>query len=330
MCLLLEQVELMGGHLTVSSRENHGSTFTFVLPYKVSTTCSPSDDSDELSDEESTNDEMTEGYFQFQPHSFSSLSSSNGSTRIPNALLHTTGYPTSTKLNGFAENSVSFPSNNIKPKETASISANSAVTSSESQCSSNQNSNLDNEKPTDGLQPDTNSRPQNVSVNSHHRSEISKQEDTLGKTSNKLQKTDQRKERSDASSHCRSSSSGSEATVASEPRILLVEDNKTNIMVTQSMMKKFGHKIDVVTNGIEAVRAVQRRSYDLILMVCMLYNRSLFYFRNSFVSCSKLKISAFFFSLFFLNAQLRNTLFFIISSLSYFYKNLYYFLKYGM
>lgn len=261
-------VELMGGHLTVSSRENHGSTFTFVLPYKVSTTCSPSDDSDELSDDESTNDEMTEGFFQFQPHSFSSLSSSNGSTRIPNSLMHTTGYPTSTKLNGFAEGgSYPIPSNNIAPQQTASPRdaryTNAAVNSSESQCLSSQiNSNLDNQN-----QSDTNAWLQNASgVNSVYRSETTKQEDRLEKQSNKLQKTDQGKERSDASNHCRNSSCGSEVTVALEPRILLVEDNKTNIMVTQSMMKKFGQKIDVVTNGIEAVRAVQRRSYDLILM----------------------------------------------------------------
>ncbi|XP_023535220.1 histidine kinase 5-like [Cucurbita pepo subsp. pepo] len=262
-------VELMGGHLTVSSRENHGSTFTFVLPYKVSTTCSPSDDSDDLSDDESTNDEMTEGFFQFQPHSFSSLAASNGTRIIPNSMLHTTGYHTSTKLNGFSEPSFPIPTNNITPQETASLRdvryANAAaVASSESQCSSSRmNSDLDSEN-----QPHTNARSQNVGVNSVHRSETMKQENGLEKPSNKLLKTEQGKERSDdGSNHCRSSSSsGSELTVGLEPRILLVEDNKTNIMVTQSMMKKFGQKIHVVTNGIEAVRAVQRRSYDLILM----------------------------------------------------------------
>ncbi|XP_022940285.1 histidine kinase 5-like [Cucurbita moschata] len=264
-------VELMGGHLTVSSRENHGSTFTFVLPYKVSTTTSSSsstsDDSDELSDEESTDEEMTEGFFQFQPHSFSSLSSSNGSTRmIPNSVR----YPSSTKLNGFVDGgSYHIPSNNItpQPQETALRDVrlgNATLTSSESQYSLSQiNSNLGKEKSTN--QPDANARFQNANVNSIQRLET-KQEDTLEKPSSKLQKTDQGKERSDASSHFRTTSSGSEVTMALEPRILLVEDNKTNIMVAQSMMKKFGQKIDVVTNGIEGVRAVQRRSYDLILM----------------------------------------------------------------
>ncbi|XP_028069764.1 uncharacterized protein LOC114272293 isoform X3 [Camellia sinensis] len=34
---LNEKVELMGGHLSVCSREHHGSTFAFILPYKVFT-----------------------------------------------------------------------------------------------------------------------------------------------------------------------------------------------------------------------------------------------------------------------------------------------------
>ncbi|GKC63558.1 histidine kinase 5-like protein [Tanacetum coccineum] len=41
-------VELMGGHLTVSSIEHCGSTFTFTLPYKVLHACDSSDDTNEL------------------------------------------------------------------------------------------------------------------------------------------------------------------------------------------------------------------------------------------------------------------------------------------
>jgi CheY-like chemotaxis protein len=52
-----------------------------------------------------------------------------------------------------------------------------------------------------------------------------------------------------------------------KPKILLVEDNKTIVMVTQSMMKLLGHSIDVVNNGVEAVCAVQHHNYDLIFMV---------------------------------------------------------------
>ncbi|GMP52117.1 hypothetical protein CsSME_00018064 [Camellia sinensis var. sinensis] len=55
-----------------------------------------------------------------------------------------------------------------------------------------------------------------------------------------------------------------------KPKILLVEDNKINVMVTRSMMKQLGHTIDVVNNGVEAIRAVQSYTYDLVLMdVCM-------------------------------------------------------------
>ncbi|GAB4830341.1 hypothetical protein Ancab_019980, partial [Ancistrocladus abbreviatus] len=49
-------------------------------------------------------------------------------------------------------------------------------------------------------------------------------------------------------------------------KILLLEDNKINVMVTQSMTKHLGHVIDIVNNGVEVVRAVQSHIYDLILM----------------------------------------------------------------
>jgi hypothetical protein len=78
----LEQVELMGGNLTVTSKEHCGSTFTFILPYKVSTTCDNSDDQDELSDVDNNDDDTTEaeGFFQFPPPTLGSLFTSNGST----------------------------------------------------------------------------------------------------------------------------------------------------------------------------------------------------------------------------------------------------------
>ncbi|KAI3698414.1 hypothetical protein L2E82_41942 [Cichorium intybus] len=57
-------VELMGGHLTVSSKEHCGSTFTFILPHKVSHPCDGSDDTNEFAD--------TCGFFQFQPQTLCS------------------------------------------------------------------------------------------------------------------------------------------------------------------------------------------------------------------------------------------------------------------
>lgn len=76
----------MGGRLTVSSQEHFGSTFTFVLPYKVSTPSDDPDDPGELSDMADHNaasaiDEVTERFFQFQPRTLGSLFSSNGSSR---------------------------------------------------------------------------------------------------------------------------------------------------------------------------------------------------------------------------------------------------------
>lgn len=52
-----------------------------------------------------------------------------------------------------------------------------------------------------------------------------------------------------------------------DPRILLAEDNKVNVMVAQSMLKRLGLKLEVVNNGAEALEAVQQHSYDVILMV---------------------------------------------------------------
>jgi PAS domain S-box-containing protein len=51
-------------------------------------------------------------------------------------------------------------------------------------------------------------------------------------------------------------------------RILLAEDNTTNQLVAVAMGKRLGYRMDVVANGLEAVRAVQSASYDLILMDC--------------------------------------------------------------
>lgn len=49
-------------------------------------------------------------------------------------------------------------------------------------------------------------------------------------------------------------------------RVLLVEDNQVNIIVTKKFLEKWGLKVDVAINGLEAVNHVRALKYDLILM----------------------------------------------------------------
>jgi polar amino acid transport system substrate-binding protein len=49
-------------------------------------------------------------------------------------------------------------------------------------------------------------------------------------------------------------------------RILLAEDNEINQQVATELLEKTGLLVDVVNNGEEALRAVQEKSYDLVLM----------------------------------------------------------------
>lgn len=51
-----------------------------------------------------------------------------------------------------------------------------------------------------------------------------------------------------------------------KPRILVAEDVPTNQMVTQLMLKDMGCRVDLVSNGLEAVEAVCARPYDAVLM----------------------------------------------------------------
>jgi len=49
-------------------------------------------------------------------------------------------------------------------------------------------------------------------------------------------------------------------------RILIAEDNLINQEIARSMLEKAGHIVDIAADGHEAVRAVEREKYDLILM----------------------------------------------------------------
>ena len=51
-----------------------------------------------------------------------------------------------------------------------------------------------------------------------------------------------------------------------EVRILLVEDNVTNQQVALSILEKLGFGADLASNGIEALRAMEKTRYDVVLM----------------------------------------------------------------
>lgn len=49
-------------------------------------------------------------------------------------------------------------------------------------------------------------------------------------------------------------------------KILLVEDSPTNQAVLSAMLRKAGHQVEVVDNGVAAINAVQANRYDVVLM----------------------------------------------------------------
>ncbi|EYU22050.1 hypothetical protein ABFS82_01G039900 [Erythranthe guttata] len=213
-------VELMGGHLTVSSVEHSGSIFTFVLPYRVSSTSENSDESDEIySDMENDqdnvrDDDLNSGVFVFPPRTLGSLFSSQSSGRIQKLSSPSNAQETITS-----------------PSSSSHIITCEEIGSGNAECSTSH---------------DLGSSSDNLN---------------LGRRDEKYDKVE-----TGVSSECLEIPK----TEEEKPRILLVEDNKINVMVTKSMMKQLGHCIDVVSNGAEAVRSVQCKCYDLVLMdVCM-------------------------------------------------------------
>lgn len=49
-------------------------------------------------------------------------------------------------------------------------------------------------------------------------------------------------------------------------RVLLAEDNRVNQFITEAMLQDWGFKIDIASNGKEAVELIERNNYDIVLM----------------------------------------------------------------
>jgi CheY-like chemotaxis protein/HPt (histidine-containing phosphotransfer) domain-containing protein len=52
--------------------------------------------------------------------------------------------------------------------------------------------------------------------------------------------------------------------------VLVAEDNSTNQEVAQGMLRKLGCRVDLVSNGREALHAFSRSAYDLVFMDCQM------------------------------------------------------------
>lgn len=67
---------------------------------------------------------------------------------------------------------------------------------------------------------------------------------------------------------------GPEPRTAPDPssgiRVLLVEDHPVNLLVTRKMLDRIGCRTDTAADGREAVEALKRNEYDLVLMDCQM------------------------------------------------------------
>ncbi|XP_051197842.1 probable histidine kinase 1 [Lolium perenne] len=241
-------VELMGGSLTVVSNEDEGSTFTFMIPCKIPVKEELSDDPD---DAPSSRNDLTisdiEGSFVFKPKVRPSLLSS-GVPLMNNTKLFGTEIMCYDPTN-ILEDHKPLSNGFVSSKENSGKCAPAA-----SQSNGPSVRNIDEDQDNGSMIFDLNSQAERISSSRGDTASISGADIQEGRKACKaLEETSLNKK-----SKCSPSSS--------KAKILLVEDNKVNIMVAKSMLAPLGYGIDIVNNGIEAIHAVQRCQYDLILM----------------------------------------------------------------
>ncbi|KAH6831219.1 histidine kinase 5 [Perilla frutescens var. hirtella] len=251
-------VELMGGYLTVSSVEHHGSTFTFVLPYKVSSISDGSEDTDELSDtdpqdvlgDDGNDDDLHAGVFVFQPRTLGTLFSSQSSGRIPKLLPNSYGLNANNCNIGLLED-CPLPSSKTTYKERISEEDSKLEIQQTSTSSISDSDNIisaaKEEQERGQGRCDVNGRfhPYDHPTKSLPASN--------GKDGTCIARvTHQGQTQTDRGSDCSSRSNPEVSKSETKHKILLVEDNKINIIVAKSMMKQLGYSIDVVSNGAEA------------------------------------------------------------------------------
>ena len=61
-----------------------------------------------------------------------------------------------------------------------------------------------------------------------------------------------------------------ELTITAPLQILLAEDNPVNCMLAERIFTKMGYRVDIVKNGIEAIKAYNSNQYDFIFMDCQM------------------------------------------------------------